>query len=277
MSAFEDGYSDTLPFDTKILMRDLGILSVSTDVSARYGAATRQADEMVLTARAIAKDLNDTGQAKAEGARNDMIGVGLVAIIVGLTFGFFLARLISRGVTHITDVATQAAHGELHARATMDSQDELGQMATAFNMMLDRITALVQTEEERDVLQRRLMEFLVMVSEVSKGDLTRRGAVTADMFGNLADAFNLMLDRFGKLLGQAREAAGRVSESNDDSPGLGELADMKVATFQENPGACRRTDRSSQGPEACPPEWRGAGRSQPVGERPRLLPGRRGV
>jgi twitching motility protein PilJ len=213
LSAFEDGYSDTLPFDTKILMRDLGILSVSTDVSARYGAATRQADEMVLTARAIAKDLNDMGQAKAERARNDMVGVGLVAIIVGLGFGFFLARLISRGVTHITDVATQAAHGELHARATMDSQDELGQMAIAFNMMLDRITALVQTEEERDVLQRRLMEFLVMVSEVSKGDLTRRGAVTADMFGNLADAFNLMLDRFGHLLGEAKTAAGRVTES----------------------------------------------------------------
>ena len=213
LSAFEDGYSDTLPFDTKILMRDLGVLSVSTDVSARYGAATRQADEMVLTARDIAKDLNDTGQAKAERARNDMVGVGLVAIIVGLGFGFFLARLISRGVTHITDVATQAAHGELHARATMDSQDELGQMAIAFNMMLDRITALVQTEEERDVLQRRLMEFLVMVSEVSKGDLTRRGAVTADMFGNLADAFNLMLDRFGELLGEAKTAAGRVTES----------------------------------------------------------------
>src|SRR6059058_5526715 len=95
----------------------------------------------------------------------------------------------------------------------MDSQDELGQMAIAFNMMLDRITALVQTEDERDVLQRRLMEFLVMVSEVSKGDLSRRGAVTADMFGNLADAFNLMLDRFGHLLGEAKTAAGRVTES----------------------------------------------------------------
>src|SRR5439155_16410828 len=122
LSAFEDSYSDTMPFDTRMLMRDLGALSVSTDVSARYGAATKQVDEMVLTARDVAKDLNDTGQAKAERARNDMVGVGLLAIIVGLGFGFFLARLIARGVTHITDVATQAAHGELHARATMDSQ-----------------------------------------------------------------------------------------------------------------------------------------------------------
>ena len=213
VSAFEDSYSDTLSADTKTLMRDLGNLSVSTEVSAKYGAATKRVDEMVITAREVAKDLNDQGQDVAAQRGNYMIAGSVVAIMLGLSLGYFLARLISRGVSHIAEVATQAAHGQLQARAKMDSQDELGQMAVAFNIMLDRITGLVQTEEERDVLQRRLMEFLVMVSEVSKGDLSRRGTVTADMFGNLADAFNLMLDRFGQLLGQAKDAAGRVAES----------------------------------------------------------------
>jgi twitching motility protein PilJ len=213
LSSFEDSYSDTLSTDTRILMRDLGGLSISTDVSAKYAAATKRVDEMVFTAREVAKDLNDQGQEVAELRGNYMIGGAFIAIILGLGFGYFLARLISRGVTHIADVATQASHGHLKARATMSSQDELGQMAVAFNLMLDRITGLVQTEEERDMLQRRLMDFLVMVNEVSKGDLTRRGDVTADMFGNLADAFNLMLDRFGQLLTQAKEAAGRVADS----------------------------------------------------------------
>ena len=235
LSAFEDGYSDTVPFETKILMRDLGALSVSTDVSKFYGAATEKVDKMVLTAREVAKDLNDTGQAVAQQRGNYMIAGAAIAILLGLSLGYFLARLISRGVTHIADVATQAAHGQLHARAKMDSQDELGQMAISFNMMLDRITALVQTEEERDVLQRRLMEFLVMVSEVSKGDLTRRGAVTADMFGNLADAFNLMLDRFGHLLGQAKEAAARVAESaNAMRETAGHMAQTSQVQEQES-------------------------------------------
>ena len=223
LSAFEDSYSDTLPYDTRVLMRDLGVLSVSsyggaeTDrargVTAWYRTATKRLDDMVTTARAVAKDLNDTGQTVAEDARNALVGLAVVAIILGLSFGYFLARFISRGISHIADVATKASQGQLQARVRMDSTDELGQMALAFNTMLDRITTLVQTEEERDVLQRRLMAFLVMVSEVSKGDLTRRGTVTADMFGNLADAFNLMMDRFGKLLGQAKEAAARVAES----------------------------------------------------------------
>ncbi len=77
------------------------------------------------------------------------------------------------------------------------TKEELGQLATGFNTMLDYITtALAKAEGERDELQKRLMVFLVLVSDVGKGDLTKRGEVTADMFGNMADAFNLMIQRF---------------------------------------------------------------------------------
>jgi twitching motility protein PilJ len=235
LSAYEDGYSDVVVPETRGLMRDLGVLSISTDVAARYKAATKQIDEMVKTARDVAKDSNDEGQAAAQQGQIRIIFGAAVAVLLGLSFGYFIARFISSGVTHIADVATQAAQGKLQARAKMDSQDELGQMAIAFNTMLDRITALVQTEEERDVLQRRLMEFLVMVSEVSKGDLSRRGTVTADMFGNLADAFNLMLDRFGKLLTETKKAAIRVAESaNVMRQTAGQLAQTAQGQEQES-------------------------------------------
>jgi twitching motility protein PilJ len=57
------------------------------------------------------------------------------------------------------------------------------------------------------------MGFLVLVSDVGKGDLTKRGEVTADMFGNLADGFNLMIDQFGQLLQQVRASAESVNKS----------------------------------------------------------------
>src|SRR5947208_484087 len=118
------------------------------------------------------------------------------------------------------------------------TEDELGPMATAFNQMLDRITALVQTEEERDVMQRRLKEFLTLVSDVGKGDLTKRGEVTADMFGNLADAFNLMLERFGKLMRQTREAAERVNQS---AASLRENSGQMAATAKHQADESTRT------------------------------------
>ncbi len=146
--------------------------------------------------------------------------------------------------THIAVVAQQAAAGNLQARAKVDSKDELGQMAASFNAMLDRITKLVQTEDERDQLQRRLMEFLVLVAEVSKGDLTKRGQVTADMFGNLADAFNLMLDRFGKLMNQVRDAAGRVNES---AGALLDTAGGLTRTAQHQADESNRTLKAVEG------------------------------
>lgn len=152
-------------------------------------------------------------QAVATHLTQEWIVGAAAAITVGLIFGYLVARSCSQSVAHIADVATQVASGRLQARATLDRQDELGQVAAVFNAMLDRLTPQVQTEEQRNLVQTRAMEFLVLVSEVSKGDLRRRGEVTSDMFGNLADAFNLMVDRFSKLIGQVKEAAGRVNLS----------------------------------------------------------------
>ena len=77
------------------------------------------------------------------------------------------------------------------------------------------------------------MQFLALVSEVGKGDLTKRGEVTADMFGNLADGFNLMSDRFGQLLKQVREAAERVNKS--------------AGTLRDSAGQMSGTARTSGG------------------------------
>jgi len=194
-------------------LRALGVLALTVNMTPLFEQAVKRHSEQVTSMQEVAKDLNDDAQTAARNGTAILIVGGIVAVAMGFGVGYLMARFLSRGISHIANVATQAASGNLQARAKVHSQDELGQMAKAFNSMLDRITALVQTEEERDVMQKRLMQFLVLVSEVGKGDLSKRGEVTADMFGNLADAFNLMIARFGQLLKQVREAAERVNKS----------------------------------------------------------------
>jgi twitching motility protein PilJ len=213
VSAFADSYSVSLSEDQKQSMRDLGNLSLSVEVANKYSTATLRVRELMTTIRDLAKELNESGQAEATRSTNWVLFGGLFALIFGGAIGYYLARYIARNIVHVADVAEQAAAGNLQARAKLESDDEVGHMAKAFNSMLDRITALVSTEEERDVMQKRLMQFLVLVSDVGKGDLTKRGEVTADMFGNLADGFNLMIQRFAQLMRQVREAAERVNKS----------------------------------------------------------------
>jgi len=214
LSAMVDSFDrNTLSASQAEQMRALGVLALTVNLTPSFDNVVKRHNEQVTTIEAIAKDLNDDAQALATNGTFILAVGGVVAVGLGLFVGYLLAMFLSRNITHIANVATQAAGGNLQARAKIESHDELGQMATAFNSMLDRITALVSTEEERDLMQKRLMQFLVLVSEVGKGDLTKRGEVTADMFGNLADGFNLMIARFGQLLKQVREAADRVNKS----------------------------------------------------------------
>jgi twitching motility protein PilJ len=213
-SALMDSFIDpTLTPEQANQMRALGVLALTNNLTPRYEAVLVQHRELLETVRAVAGDINADGQALARRSTLLLLVGGVVAVGLGLGIGYLMARFFARGVTHIAEVATQAASGHLRARAKIDTHDELGQMATAFNSMLDRITVLVQTEEERNIMQRRLTQFLALASEVGKGDLSKRGEVTTDMFGSLADAFNLMLDRFGTLLRQVKDAANRVNQS----------------------------------------------------------------
>lgn len=196
-----------------IQMRELGQLAINVSLQPAYQKVIERHAEQVKTMSAVAKDLSDESKAMAWNATLALIVGGIVAVALGLALGYWVAHKISLGIGQVASVAQQAAAGNYQARAKVASKDEVGQMATSFNTMLDRITALVTSEGERDEMQKRLMNFLVLVSDVGKGDLTKRGEVTADMFGNLADGFNLMIARFGQLLKQVREAAERVNKS----------------------------------------------------------------
>ena len=196
-----------------IQMRELGQLAINVSLQPAYQKVIERHAEQVKTMSAVAKDLSDESKAMAWNATLALIVGGIIAVALGLALGYWVAHKISLGIGQVANVAQQAAAGNYQARAKVASKDEVGQMATSFNTMLDRITALVTSEGERDEMQKRLMNFLVLVSDVGKGDLTKRGEVTADMFGNLADGFNLMIARFGQLLKQVREAAERVNKS----------------------------------------------------------------
>ena len=205
--------SKALSAGQALQMRELGQLALTVSIAPAFDAVSSRHAEQIKTMQEVAKDLSKEANTLASNGTLGLVVGGVIAVLLGLSVGYWVAHKLALGIGQVANVAQLAAGGNYQARAKIASKDELGQMAGSFNAMLDRITALVTSEGERDEMQKRLMGFLVLVSDVGKGDLTKRGEVTADMFGNLADGFNLMIVRFGQLLKQVREAAERVNKS----------------------------------------------------------------
>jgi len=214
LSALGDSFGKNLTPAQAEHMRELGILALTLSSQPTFLKVIEQTRNQVLDLHDVAKDLNEDAQTAGFIGTLVLVLGGLIAVVLGVAIAYWVVHFFSKNLNHIAEVAQLAASGDYKVRAKIESKDEIGKVATSFNTMLDYITtALGKAESERDDLQKRLTDFLVLVSEVGKGDLTKRGEVTADMFGNMADAFNLMIQRFAQLMKQVREAAEQVNNS----------------------------------------------------------------
>jgi twitching motility protein PilJ len=199
------------------------VTSTDETISSRilsYQEAVKQADPVI---QAFLKDaVANEKQAviRMENAANlvqkIVIGVGIAAVLLGLLISFGLSKGLTRQINHIMDLLSEMGMGNFQARTEVVSKDELGEMATALNAMLDSITTLIQSQEERDAIQDSIMKLMGEISELTEGDLTARAEVTEDVTGAIADSFNTMAEQFGGIVRQVKSTTFSVDETASD-------------------------------------------------------------
>jgi signal transduction histidine kinase len=79
----------------------------------------------------------------------------LVACVVGSLFGLLVARALTRRLHLITQAATSWSQGNFHATITVDSADELGDLARDLNGMAEQIQHLLALREQLVVVDER--------------------------------------------------------------------------------------------------------------------------
>jgi twitching motility protein PilJ len=107
--------------------------------------------------------------------------------------------------------ADRIATGDLTAEITLRSETDA--FGLSFQNMIDKLRQLVQTQEERDLLQRSILKLLREVSEVAAGDLTVQAEVSPEMTGAIAEAFNSMTKELRSLIKQVKDVTFQVSGS----------------------------------------------------------------
>ena len=161
-----------------------------------------------------------------------VLGVSLLALLLGLLLAWAIARGLTNQVDRIMDLLSELGIGNFDARTKVVSQDELGEMATSLNAMLDNITMLIQSQEEQDRVQESFMKLMMELGELTEGNLTARAEVTEDITGAIADSFNTMAEQFGGIVRQVKGATNAVDETAADVSRL--TSDLAVRSREQN-------------------------------------------
>ncbi len=103
------------------------------------------------------------------------------------------------------------AAGDLSANINPRSEaDAFGQ---SLGNMIEKLRSRIQTQEERDYLEKSVLKLLREVSEVAAGDLTVQAEVTPETTGAIAEAFNSMTKELRSLIKQVKDVTFQVSSS----------------------------------------------------------------
>ena len=160
-----------------------------------------------------------------------VVAAALIALSFSVALGVVLGKRISQPIAELVSYSAKVAKGDFTARLEIESDDEFGVIAENFASSSQRISRAVNNEQAQKSLQRSVTDFLAIVSQIARGDLTLRGNVTNDGLGNVVDSVNYMLDNLVKVLERVRKGAIDVSSSANE---------ILVASEQMSSGAVQQ-------------------------------------
>ncbi|MBE9032659.1 HAMP domain-containing protein [filamentous cyanobacterium LEGE 11480] len=200
------------------------------------GLATGLASTLAVAAACaigmnIAKPANPTPEQNAAYGAVPILGLGMVgaSLVGGLGTAFVTSRMAGKRMKQSTDDLKNqfdaVCQGNLNARATVYSKDELGQLSSGFNQMARSILTTTseaqrkaeEQEQAKEDLQRQVIRLLDDVEGAARGDLTVQAEVTADVLGAVADSFNLTIQNLREIVQQVKLAARQVSKGSTEN------------------------------------------------------------
>jgi len=173
-----------------------------------------------------------------------------ICTVLGILFAIFLARRLVQPLINLEETMNIVKDGDLTIRSDVRSNDEVGRMASNFNIMLDHFSDMLS--KSKDVAQKVAIsaedlasnseevsassdEVARTVDEIAQGssDQALETEKGAELIGNLAQKI-LILTENGQNMSSAAKI---VTDANDE--GLEVMADLQVKTDENNASTLR--------------------------------------
>jgi methyl-accepting chemotaxis protein len=149
---------------------------------------------------------------------NTFLYASLAVIVIGVILagliGYLIYRSIVDPIERISSTVHSVTEGDYGVRTGLSGSDEFARLGAALDELLqDKVTTLVDAEEENERLNESVLRLLEAVARLSERDLTVTVPVSADVTGPVADAINQMAEETGRVLTRVSRIASQVGAS----------------------------------------------------------------
>ncbi|NCS85829.1 MAG: HAMP domain-containing protein [Cyanobacteria bacterium] len=154
--------------------------------------------------------------------------VGALTLIIAIILAIIFGRALTKPIKKLQQTAQKIGSGDKNVRAKITSNDEVGQLAQTFNDMAERIESYTEAiediaqqrekeaqfqKQQRENLQKNVINLLLDIEEASKGNLGIQAEVVSGEVGSIADAFNATMRGLQGLVKQVIISANQVHET----------------------------------------------------------------
>jgi len=138
--------------------------------------AVREADRIAILGREAAiyvskriKEKNTAILEVSTFSQKMLTLVLFIAILATIINAYFMARALERPIKHLVDGTNRLAEGDLTHRVTVNSNDEIGQLAASFNFMAEKLKIsrqeLIAAKAYTDNIIRSMSNSLLVVNK----------------------------------------------------------------------------------------------------------------
>lgn len=175
-------------------------------------------NDLLGTVKEVAKDMNDGGTATVRNTLLFLVAGTIAVIVIGIFMGWLIARFLSRNLNNVVLAAQAIGAGDLSARSSVATKDEVGTLAQSFNEMGEKLQVNVMKEREQAA---KMAEFMVeakrVLGNLAQGNLTDH--MTSACEGDLEQikgSLNSAITNLTTTLTTVREAAESVTSGAEE-------------------------------------------------------------
>ena len=196
---------------------------------AKYDAVIKELDDLVKLNTDGANAANDLGDQIYANSRNMIIGMTVLAVLLGAALAVVITRQITRPLADSVQLAEAVAQGDLTRSLRVTGQDEVAQLQGALLRMVEQLKSVVS--QVRDGVD----SVSSASAQIATGnhDLSARTEQTASNLEETASSMEQLTGAVGQSADTARQANQLASTAADAAARGGEVVGHVVERMQQ--------------------------------------------